>query len=164
VRKKIEMKIKTIIFNFVIIGLIGIGETASAVTFSCPTLDASKFQRAADNQQQSSYNYVPSLHELTLNTIYSQPVAPSLTLNWSGYQTAIGVTSDNPDDPKSKNYRLISVTLKNATLKRGNYPLCNYTWNFSGLIFLGDKSYFESSITTTDVHNCTLSGTTFTCS
>ena len=155
---------KTLTLTLAIIGLMGIGETASAVTFNCPNLDVSKIRRGVDSYQQSSYIYrPPPIPELKMHVIYSQSVVPSLTLSWTEYRIAEHVMSDNPEDPKSKHYNLVSVTFKDASLGYAGHPICNYVWDFSGLIFSGGKSYIEVPITANNVQNCTLSGTTFTC-
>lgn len=157
------MKNKTLILTLAISGLIRIGETANAITFSClETLDVSKFTHGRKVPYQSSYIYKPESHDLALGVYYSHNISPGITIPWggSGHQVA------ERDNPESKDYELQSATFLKAFLGDKGEPVCLYKFNFSGLIFPNQTSSYYLNLTpktSVGIYHCTLSGTAFTC-
>ncbi|HUX78732.1 MAG TPA: hypothetical protein VMW10_03145 [Alphaproteobacteria bacterium] len=152
---------KAFIFSLGMSGLIGMGETANAVaTFSCPeTLDVSKFNKGHIIPSQSSYIYRPATQELFFGADYVQTVSPALTITWNG-----GINAHAVRD--SKEYNLESATLKSAEFGYLDGPVCEYKFDFSGLIFSTGTTYFNLFLAPrggAKLYDCTLSGTTFTC-
>lgn len=153
IEEEIKMTNKTLLFTLAISGLIGMGETANAVTvadtFSCPTID------------KLHYHVVSRGNVLEFSVSQPQRISPSLAIDWSQSGTFEGIHWDKPD---KKELNIKSINIKNASLGYNKSPVCTYEVDLSGLTLKNGRTSFDLSLEPPErvIQNCTLSGTTFT--